>query len=614
MNRHDFDDPFRPMHEAWRVSGWLALAVGLWTLTRDIPIDCWQRWLPILAWALAIRDLPACYRLRRQQRLLNGQALRFHDLAALQGAMRQRPDAIWLGHGYVWAQATAQRAATWLDHWQGQSPQAPQHKGLPWLHGLAGIERPVYLPLSFARGHTLVVGTTGAGKTRLLDNLIAQAILRDEAVIIIDPKGDHELAQIAERVCAMRGEADRYRPFLRAHPERSICLDPLHHFSDAAQLASRVAGLIQNDGGSDVFVSFAQKTLMIIIEAMLLLEQRPTLSQLLRYVDGGVEPLLHELLNHLTGQFAPASDADSVPELLPPPGQREAVGHGKTQKPNPNLLRFRALQPVLPARHRQAVEALLAHTEHDPQHARKLLASLSPLLHQLCTPDLARLISPDANTDGKPVHDFATLIQARKVVYVGLDSLSDPIVASALGSLLMADLSALAGNIYQHGKADVPISCYIDEASECVHEATIALLNKGRGAGFALTLLTQTFADFVVATGSDAKAKQVLANTNNLICLRVQDTDTQRYVADKVPTAPIRRIEWSQSSGAMQDTSLAYATSAAESLSTEVESLLPPALLGGLPDLEGFAQLAGGEVYKFIFPILRTEPRHGTTS
>lgn len=614
MNASDFEDPFRPVHEAWRVVIWLVLALVLWPLSDQFAVDSWQRWLPAVALLLAVRDLPACYRMRQQRVRLAGQALRFHDLRVLQCAMQQRPDAIWLGQGYVWAQATAQRAATWLDHWQGQSPLAPQRKGLPWLHGLAGLEYPVYLPLNFARGHTLIVGTTGAGKTRLLDNLIAQAILRDEAVIILDPKGDHELARIAEHVCAAQGRPDRYRPFLRAHPDRSICLDPLHHFSDAAQLASRVAGLIQSDAGADVFVSFAQKTLMIIIEAMLLLDQRPTLCQLLRYVDGGVEPLLHELLNHLMDRFASAPDAAVVPELLPPPGQREAPGHSKGSKPNPHALRFRVLQPMLPPRHRQAVEALLAHAEHDPQHARKLLASLSPLLHQLCTPELAKLISPDANTDGKPVHDFASLIRNRNVVYVGLDSLSDPIVAAALGSLLMADLSALAGSIYQHGQADVPISCYIDEASECVHDATIALLNKGRGAGFALTLLTQTFADFVVATGSDAKAKQVLANTNNLICLRVPDTDTQRYVADKVPTAPIRRIEWSQSSGAMQDTSLAYATSAAESLSTEVESLLPPALLGGLPDLEGFAQLAGGELYKFIFPILRTEPRHGTTS
>lgn len=611
MNHLTHDDPFRPAFEARRCLVWCLATLLLCYVTLPLPISHWPRWLPWATAALALRDLPALYRIRRTRMRLSAQALRFHTLADLQQALRERSEAIWLGNGYVWAQASAQRAARWLEHWQGQSDLGQQRKGLPWLQGLGDNEVPVYLPISFARGHTLVVGTTGAGKTRLLDNLIAQAILRDEAVIIIDPKGDHELARVAEAVCLEQGRPDRYRAFLRAHPTRSIRLDPLHHFHDAAQLASRVAGLIRNDGGAEVFVSFAQKTLMIIIEAMLLLDQKPTLCRLLHYVDGGVESLLQSLFARIEADFAEPDHGLPPPERLPATTAREQTAAAKGARANARLLRYHSLRERVPTRFRQAIDALIAHSEHEVQHVRKLLASLSPLLHRLCSPELARLISPDTIDPGQTIDNLATLIQQRKVVYIGLDSLSDPIVAAALGRLLMADLSAIAGSLYQHGTALVPISCYIDEASECLHEATIALLNKGRGAGFSLTLLTQTFADFVVATGSEAKARQVLANTNNLICLRVQDTETQRYVADKVPTVPIRRIEWSQSASAMQNNSLAYAAATAESLRTETESLLPPSLLGALPDLEGFVQLAGGEIYKFIFPILRTEPSHG---
>ena len=51
----------------------------------------------------------------------------------------------------------------------------------------------LYIPLEFLDGHTLIAGTTGAGKTRLFDVLIAQAVLRGEAVIILGPKGDRAL-------------------------------------------------------------------------------------------------------------------------------------------------------------------------------------------------------------------------------------------------------------------------------------------------------------------------------------------------------------------------------------------------------------------------------------
>lgn len=54
-------------------------------------------------------------------------------------------------------------------------------------------------PLKHTEGHSLIVGTTGSGKTRMFDILISQAILRGEAVIIIDPKGDKEMRDNARR-------------------------------------------------------------------------------------------------------------------------------------------------------------------------------------------------------------------------------------------------------------------------------------------------------------------------------------------------------------------------------------------------------------------------------
>ncbi|MCK7582151.1 MAG: type IV secretion system DNA-binding domain-containing protein [Chromatiales bacterium] len=59
------------------------------------------------------------------------------------------------------------------------------------------------MPVEHSAGHLLIVGTTGAGKTRLLDLLVTQAVLRGEAVVILDPKGDRDLQLVgATCLCA----------------------------------------------------------------------------------------------------------------------------------------------------------------------------------------------------------------------------------------------------------------------------------------------------------------------------------------------------------------------------------------------------------------------------
>ncbi|UUZ66286.1 hypothetical protein LP417_35310 (plasmid) [Polaromonas sp. P1-6] len=61
--------------------------------------------------------------------------------------------------------------------------------GLPWIHGI-GVEQEQELgiPLSALTGHTLITGTTRAGKTRLFELLTTQLIDMGSCLIVIDPK------------------------------------------------------------------------------------------------------------------------------------------------------------------------------------------------------------------------------------------------------------------------------------------------------------------------------------------------------------------------------------------------------------------------------------------
>jgi len=44
--------------------------------------------------------------------------------------------------------------------------------GATWLHGLGGRDGDLRIPLSHTDGHMLIVGVTGAGKTRTFDLLV----------------------------------------------------------------------------------------------------------------------------------------------------------------------------------------------------------------------------------------------------------------------------------------------------------------------------------------------------------------------------------------------------------------------------------------------------------
>jgi conjugal transfer pilus assembly protein TraD len=254
------------------------------------------------------------------------------------------------------------------------------------------------------------------------------------------------------------------------------------------------------------------------------------------------------------------------------------------------------------------VEGLASLFEHERVHFAKMIASLMPILNMLTAADLGPLLSPDAadTRDPRRLTSMAECIERAQVVYLGLDALSDSMVGSAIGSILVADLAAVAGDRYNYGVGLKPVNVFIDEAAEVVNDPFIQLLNKGRGAGLRLTIATQTFADFAARTGSEAKARQVLGNINNLVALRVLDAETQQYVTDSLPKTRLKSVLRTQGSTTHTGNPLLYTGNVGERLGEEEGDLFPPALLGQLPNLHYLAVLAGGRTVKGRLPILGT--------
>ena len=477
-----------------------------------------------------------------------------------------------------------------------------QTKGMPWIHGLGNGENDIFQPLSHSEGHTLIIGTTGSGKTRCFDLLISQAILRGETVIIIDPKGDHDLRDKARRACCELGREHAFVHFHPAHPEDSVKLNLLANWTRPTEIASRVSNLIPSQGASDPFKNFAWGALNTISQGLCIAYQKPSLMNLRRYLEGSPEEMMEQSFTQYILKMHGQKDGQRMIDDAFDQMKKDTL----TNRVNALVELYQTYGPKSPE-----IDGLISLRDHDQEHFGKMITSVLPILQMLTSGELGKLLSPPEDPDEAMLANFrdtGDFIEKNCVVYLGLDSLSDGMVGAAIGSLMLADLTAAGGARYNFANAPHTVSIFVDEAAEVVNDSFIQLLNKGRGARFKLFVATQTIADFAARLGSKDKCTQVLGNLNNTISLRCIDLETQKFVAERFPKTKVKAVAVDQGLSTDADKGTPTGGRIGEKL-TETESpLFPPELLGMLPDLEFIANLSGGKVIKGRYPLLVQDP------
>lgn len=603
MSAYTYRNLVRPIYEPWAIGAWLAAAgivAGGWT---NAPIgSSLVPWLALFCLAMALWRLASAARLYIRKKRLKGFDTTFIRIERVQEMVKAHPDMLWLGRGFDWTQAQRQLMADIVradaDH---LVPREQEQMGQRWLHGIGEREHDILIPLKHSAGHMLVVGTTGSGKTRLLDLLISQAIIRGEAVVIVDPKGDKDLATAMRETCAAVGRPDDFLYFHPAFPDKSVRLDPMRNFARSTELATRVATLIPSETGSDPFAAFGQMAINNIVQGMLLVEDKPNLAMLRRFLEGGPSSLVVRACKAYFARKLPDWEAAIKPytsKANPKDSEDYAAAlitfYREQMQPHANLAS-------------SELEGLFSSFEHERGHFAKMVTSLMPILNMLTTGALGELLSPDHTDmrDPRPITDFKRVIKNKQALYIGLDSLSDVMVGSAIGALMLSDLTAVAGDRYNYGAELAPVNLFIDEAAEVINDPLIAMLNKGRGALMRVTVATQTMADFAARVGSEHKARMIVGNLNNAVALRILDEPTQEYITEGLPKPVVRQVEHSQSNSASSDNPLLFSGSATERLTTEEVDLVPTAAFGCLPDLEAFARVSAGRLLKIRVPILQ---------
>ena len=131
--------------------------------------------------------------------------------------------------------------------------------------------------------------------------------------------------------------------------------------------------------------------------------------------------------------------------------------------------------------------------------------------------------------------------------------------------------------------------------------ALVQLLNKARGANFAITLAIQSFRDLVKNGGSD-QALQILDNCNTKLSLRVGSLETASIFCEC-----LEKTTLASRSQILATSFSEHALTDSQSLikSYKKDSLISPQILMGLKNLEYFALIGSSTLYKGKIPLVK---------
>jgi conjugal transfer pilus assembly protein TraD len=628
------ENPWRRAYEARAALGWAGATGGLLAIAAGSGIAAG----PSLYMA-SLTGVFACMRTAEAMRIWNaklelaGRGI-LHVLPAtllhkIKGYIKQnKPQQVYVGKGFNWEVKHSQRLydieliektdilpPDWflkLRAMLGKPYHSADEAGAPWIHGVGGgDETDVYIPLKHLEGHSIVFGSTGSGKTRFAETLVAQAIMRGEVVIMIDPKYDQDLCDRMAQICAACGRAADFRFVHPDFPAQSARLDPLKNFGSATELASRIAALLPTAGQAATFTAFSWRAINVIAQALVDLSEQPTLRSIRHYLQSGPEALMERLLETYYKRDLPDWEAELRTYVA-----KASKGDAATDNASPKLTGYIAYYDevwVRKGKQYEVIDGLLAATRHNREHYSKMTAALLPLLDMLTSGSLGELLSPNAMdlTDDRDILDSTKVIETGSVLYVALNALPNSTVAVALGSILLADFASTAGRIYnfvEPSKRRV-VSMYVDEASEVINEPMIQILNKARGAGFRATLFSQTMADFEKKLGSSAAAQQVVGNLNNVFALRLKDESTINFITATFGEVPIRKMSRVVNNSTGSANGIGdFSGGSSANISHESMPLMQPSLFTKLPNFHFLASISGGRIVKGRCPLLTPIP------
>lgn len=393
--------------------------------------------------------------------------------------------------------ASLHNSVTYLG--DGYNVKDPKMKLMPVGVGLPDADR---------KGHFWCFGTTRVGKTRLMEEMIVQDIMKGNSVVVIDPKGDIELLR---NIVITAFIAGRHRDLVfisPVYPEYSAFIDPLSYYYMPEELVGHIVSGVET-GKEPFFYNVAYEISLMVVLSLLAKAR-------------------------LSDQEKPHFSLLDVKNI---------ISHQDLTKLKLQIDEFMGIDPSL-----QQLSNDLAKILESPQdYYSKVSSSLRVALTELTSGNIGKIIgSTDTNRflrklegddpmcrmkDGKPV---------KSVIFVAqLGSLMTRKAAFTLGKIIISMIQSFTGRVFSSGQTvDPPLALYIDEAQSVLYYGIEDLFAKAGGANVWIHGFSQSVNQMYAALGKDT-AKSILDNTNTKIFMRVPDVDTAQYASHHFGTKKV---------------------------------------------------------------------------
>lgn len=353
-----------------------------------------------------------------------------------------------------------------------------------------------------ARAHTLVVGSTGAGKTTTLMLMARDIIKRGHGLIFVDLKGSPDVVRILHEYSERYGRDFQHwimqtpgEPYEGPDEKGPAYYDPLNRGD-----ASRRTNLIM--AGRDWSEAYYE-----------------TLAQ--DYLQRAFEVAIATPPSNAVSSFSDIASLFDVNKLRDRAKILELKGNRRQQ----DILRqidqyFNADGSV---KKDAGTDSALKSVE----------AEIRILTNSTAGAWLRK--DPDGDND----INLRSIADNGSIVVFSLDALNYESDANRIGNLIIQDLKTVTSEL-QNKPADNVLQVYIDEFSAIDSENIVGLINKSRAANVPVTLSTQAIDD--LRKESDSFMGRIVANINSFIVHRANDYDDAEEYAKLTGKVKVKKF------------------------------------------------------------------------
>lgn len=335
--------------------------------------------------------------------------------------------------------------------------------------------KPLYLTNEQREMHTLVVGSTGSGKSEsVMLPAIAHDIKHGKGMIIIDGKGDLELYHKLRWIVNRAGRINDFYYFSLNHIEESNTFNPFFRAEGAN--ATELASMLINSQiwTEEFYKKMCEQASLTIFNAI---------------VSTGRAPKFREIHSYLT-------DLNALQRL-----------ESETQD--------------------RIIKEDIGKMAENFKDSKKFLSGLIADLHLMSRSEFSDLLDED-----EPEIDIQTLYDRSSIAYFSLDLQKYTDSSRRLGRMIIQSIRSVSSHI----QAKIPVSkrhffaIHIDDATDFLDTNFATLLNKGRASRLAISMYLQSLGDLMFRNAPGFQ-QQCLENTNTKIILRQDDPySIERFV------------------------------------------------------------------------------------